>query len=300
MPAWYDEVAITSCGPAGCSLADARSSVHSEGVSRSLSPLSSARAYAGTNVLAEFTCIQLRYTPVVGQRALGKPFKLATLARSTGTTITPARHTGWQQVPAVAADANRRSGMVVWELKPTEFGGLLKGSLALEAWPLSILTALPLKFDCGGVGRICVCIGRIIALVAVAVYRLHRITSFREEVLATAACRNLQQARNCMLREILAGIAARFITVADKPPARPHSRQLLAFHPEKLRSNVNPKTAIASRWNRTRDGSNWGNGWPFGIRLMRQQEYLRLLRLPLCVPSAAGAPVTAVGTVWRS
>lgn len=234
---------------------------------------------------------------MVGQRALGKRFKLATLARSIGTNITPTRRTGWQQVRAVATDANRRSGL--WGLRPTEFGELLKGSLALEARPLSILTPLPLKFDCGGVGRICACIGRIIALVAVAVYRLHRITSFREEILATAACRNLQQARNCMIREILARIAARFITVADRSPAPPPSRRLLAFHPEKLRSNANPKTAIASRWNRTRDGSNWGNVWPFGIRLMRQQEYLRL-RLPLCVSSAAGAPETAVATVWRS
>lgn len=57
---------------------------------------------------------------------------------------------------------------------------------------------------------------------------------------------------------------------------------------------------MTGRWNRTPEGSYWGDVWPVGNRLRQRQEYLRLLWTPLCVSSAVGSPDTAGATVWRS
>lgn len=110
---------------------------------------SSARAYTCANILAEFSCIQLRYTFIVGQRAPENRLTLATLARRIGTNITPARLALSQLVPANAANANRRLVTILRLPKPAELGELLKWRLALYL-PFAIATSLHPMSDCSG------------------------------------------------------------------------------------------------------------------------------------------------------
>lgn len=293
-----------------------------EGISGSLRPTSSARVFARMSILAEQNYTRLRYTIIVGQLAPGKRFKLAKMVQRIGTNITPVRHALWQFAPANAAHANRRSRMVVRVPKPTEFGELLKGRLALDL-PFSIATPLHLMSDFSGfkrlpevwafrlailelgqpsllgmhVGRIWSCFGPITTLRAAAIDRLRCITSFREAIIGTVACHKIKQPRNCMFQEISAGMASAFNTVADEQSRAPHRRRLLISYPENLRNTVNPETAMASRWNRTRDGSNLGDVWLLGNISRRREEYFRLMRTPLCASSAVASPDTAVATV---
>lgn len=118
--------------------------------------------------------------------------------------------------------------------------------------------------------------------------------------IATVGCRSLKQARNCMFHELSAGMTSAFTafsTVADEQSTPPHWRWFLGSHPKDLRPTDKPETAMGSRWNRTRDGSNWGNVLPFGNRLRQRQHYCRLRCAPLCVSCTVGSPDTAVAAV---
>lgn len=293
-----------------------------KGIFGPLRPTSSTRTHASTNILAKFTYTQLRHVPIVGQRAPGKRSKLATLARRIGTNITPPRHALSQLVPANAANANRRSVLVVRLPRPAELGERPKGRLALVL-PFSVATTLHLMSDCRGfkglpevrafraailelgprslrnlhVGRIWSCIGPIIALVAATIGRLHCIASFPDRMIATIGCRNLKRARNCMLHEISEGMISAFNALADEQSTPPHSHRLLDSHLEKLRNTVNSETAMASRWSRTRDGVNWDDVWPLSDRLRQRQVYVCLMRTPPYASNAAGSSHTAVTTV---
>lgn len=291
-----------------------------EGISRSLRPTSAARAYARMKFLKERN--YTRYGAIVDQLDSGRCFRLTKVVRRIGTNTAPARHAFLQFVPGNAVNANQRSRRAVRVPKPAELGERLKERDALGV-PFSVATPLHLTFGWSGVkghpevwgfcvafleysqpsvlgmqvGRIWSCIGPIIALMAAAIDRLRYITSFREEIIATVACRKIKKPRICMFHEITAGMASTFNAVGAEQAARLRSRRLLDSHREKRRSTVNPQMAMASRWSRTRDGSSWGDVWPLGSRLRRRQECLRPLRTPLCASSAAGSPDTAVATL---
>lgn len=280
-----------------------------EGISELLRPMSSARTYARTNTLAERTYTRLRYAVSVGHLALGIRFRVTTLARRLGTGITPKGHALFQLVPADAAHANRRSGVIVRVTMPVELGELPKGRLALD-FPFSVATPLHLMSNWTGfkgppemwafrdaileldqqsllaLGRIRSCVGPIIALMAADIGRLRCIASPPERIFVTTG--RLKRARNCILHEISAGMATTFNTLADEQTTPPHARRLRSSHPEELRNTANPETAMAGPWSRTRDGF-WNDVWKLGNRLRQRQEYFRLMRTPLCVPSAVGA-----------
>lgn len=74
---------------------------------------------------------------------------------------------------------------------------------------------------------------------------------------------------------------------------------LLAMHVGRIWDRIGPIVALMP-WNRTPGASNWDDVWPLGNRLRQRQEYLRVLRAPVCVSSAVGSPDAAVATVWRS
>lgn len=280
-----------------------------EGVSELLRSTSSARTYARTNALAERTYTGMRYALSVGHLALGKHFRVPKLARCLGTGTTP---------------ANGRSGVVARTPMPMEFGELLKGRLLFEGLRFSVAALLHLAsgwtgfkglrqmwafpvaiFELGQwfllamhVGRIWDCIGPIVAVMTAAIDWRRRIASVPDRMIGTTRCRSIKRARCCMLHEIFAAMAFAFNALADEGSTPPRSRRLLGSHSEKLRSTT--ETAMPNRWNRTPGASDWGDVWPLSNRLRRRQEFLRLLRTPLCVSSAVGSPDTAVPTVLRS
>lgn len=280
------------------------------GVFKSLKPTSWARADPSKKCLAEWNYTRLRYALTIGRLAPGERFRLAKVARRTGTNITPARHARWQFATCNAAHANRRSGIVVRMLRPTEFGKVQKGRLALEGWPLSISVSLHPVSDCGGfkilpvvwvfrldipklpqwdfpalhVCRICSCIGPIIPAMAAAIGRLRCITRFLEE--AIVDCRNLIQACNYMCHELATGMTSSFRTATGEQSLPLYSCRLLSSHPERVRNTVDPETAMV-RWSRARDGVNWNDVWPLVNRLRQRQEHVCLMRAPLYASSAA-------------
>jgi hypothetical protein len=166
---------------------------------------------------------------------------------------------------------------------------------AFRAAVLELGQPIPLAMH---VGRIWDCIGPIVALMTAAIGRLRCVASYPERMIGTTRCRSLKRARCCRLHEIFAGIASPSNTVADEHARPPQPRRLLSSHSEKRRSTA--ETAMPNCWNRTPDASNWREIWPLSNRLRQRQEYLRLLRTPLCVSSAVGSPDTAIATVWRS
>lgn len=274
-------------------------------------PTCSARAYASTNTLAEFTSSQLRNALIAGQRAPGKSSKFATLA--------PARHAHSHLVPANSANTKRRSGMVVRFPKPAELHELLKRRVRFAIFDSSTTSfhvrlqriqrplgnvSMPNRYSrpwsAESPGHACwqdLVLHRADHCVyGAAVGRLRSIASPLERMIATVGCHNLKQARSCMFHKISTSMARTFNTVPDEPLAPPHSRRLLGFPPEKLRSTVNAEAAKSSRWSRTRDGSNWGDVWSLRNRLRQRRRYLRLLRMPLCASGAVASPDTTVAT----
>lgn len=255
---------------------------------------------------------------MVDQHTPGKRFKLSPLARRIGANITPACHGRWQLVAANAAHANRRLRTAVQVPKRTEFGERQKVRLAVDL-PLSVATSRHLIPDCSGVnpkvwafrvailrlgrrdlvgqhvGRIWSWIGPVIALMAAAMRRPRCIMSLPGPATAAAGRRNFNRARNCMLDETSAGMASAFNALADEQSTAPYYLRLVGSYPKKLRSTANPERASASCWNRTCDGSNWGDACPLGNRLSQVHEYLRLL--PICALSAVGLPNMPVAIV---
>lgn len=275
------------------------------------------RAYATMSTRPKFTCTQLGYALIVSQPAPGKRFKLATLARRICANITPARYALWQCVAANAAHASRRSGLVLQVPKQAEFDKRLKGRLALDL-PFSLAIPHHLIPDCSGTKGLPEVwafraatlelgqrglLGQHIPTDPV-LHRAHnwacgcchtQIALHRElsrSTIATTGRRNVKRARNRMLHETSAGMPSAFSSLADEQSTPPSWRRLLGSYPENLRTAA----ARASRSNRTRDC----DVCLLGNRLRQPQEYLRLLRTPLCVSSAVGSPDTAVATVWRS
>lgn len=280
-----------------------------EGVSELLRSTSSARTYPRTNILAERAYTGMSNALSVGHLALGKRFRVP----NTGTT--PAGHARFRLVQADAAHANGRSGVVVRVPMRMEFGENLRFSVAaplhltsgwtgfeglrqMWAFRAAILELGQWILLAMHVGRIWHRIGPIVALMTAAIGRRRRIASVPERMIGTIRCCSLKRARCCMLHEIFAAMASPFSALADDDSTPPRSRRLLGSHSEKLRSTA--ETAMPNSWNRTPDASNWGPVWPLSNRLGQWQEYLRLLRTPLCVSSAVGSPDTAVATVWRS
>lgn len=229
-----------------------------EVVSELLRSRSSARAYARTHALAERAYTRPRYG--VGHLALGRRFRVATLARRLGTGITAAGHTLFQLVPANAAHANRRSGVVVGVPMPVELGELLKGRVSLEGIRLSVASSIHLMsgrseferlpevpafraaiLECGQrsllglhIGRTWSWIGPVIGLMPpAAIGRLGCIASLLEQIIGTSRCRTLKRARNCMLHDISAGMISCFNTVVDEQSSPPHSRRMSGFPLEK-------------------------------------------------------------------
>lgn len=205
-----------------------------ENVSESLSPTSLARTFPRTNSLAEPTYTGLRYALRPSHLAFGKRLRFATLARSLGTGIMPAGHALFHLLPADAAHANGRSGVVV-RMPPIEFGELLKGRLPLERLRFSVAAPLHLMSGWTGfkgrlrqmwafraailelgqwnllamhVGRTWDCIGPIVAFVTAAIGGLRRIASVPERMIRTTRCCSLKRPRCCMLHEIFAGMAS--------------------------------------------------------------------------------------------
>lgn len=121
-----------------------------EGISELLRSTSSARTYAGANALAEHAYTRMRYALSVGHLALGKHFRVATLAQCLGIGTVSAGHARFQLVQADATHANGRSGVVVLVPMPIEFGELLDGRLPLERLRFSVAT--PLHLTSGWIG----------------------------------------------------------------------------------------------------------------------------------------------------
>lgn len=264
-----------------------------ESVSELLRSTSSARSYAKANTLAEGAYTRMRHALGVGHLALGKRFRVATLARCLATGTAPAAHALFQLLQADAAHANERSGGGIRAPMPMEFGKLLKRRLPLESLRFSVATPLHLTSGWTGfkglrkmwafraavlelgqpillaahVGQIWDCIGPIIALMTAAIGRLRCIASYPERMIGTARCRSLKRARSCGLHENFAGIASPSNTVTDEYARPPQSRRLLSSHSEKLRSTA--ETAMPNRWNRTPGASNWGPVWPLGNTIWR-------------------------------
>lgn len=256
-----------------------------EGISGPSGPTSSARAYASTDIVAEFNYVQLRCALILGLNASAKRLRPAKLVRRIGANITPVRHALSQLVPADAVQAGLRSEMVIRLLKPTKLGQLFKGRLALEL-PLSIVIPRHLISDCAGfkgfpevsaflgamlelswpsrlgmhVGRIWSCIGPIIALMTVAINRLR------------------------CLHEL---------------SGRKNRESWVPYHQTIVLSEILRirETAIASRCNGMLDGSSCDDVWLLRNRLRHRQQYLLLRRAPLCVSGAVGSPDTTVTTI---
>lgn len=174
-----------------------------EGVSELLRSTSSARTYAKSNTLAEGAYTRMRYGLSVGHLALGKRFRLATLARCLATGTAPAARALFKLLQADAAPANERSGGGIQAPMPMEFGELLKGRLPLESLRFSIARPLHLTSGWTGfkglrkmwafraavlelsqpillamhIGRIWDCIGPIITLMTAAIGRLRCIAT---------------------------------------------------------------------------------------------------------------------------
>lgn len=187
-----------------------------EGVSELLSSTSSARTCASSSTLSERAYARPRYALSVGHLVLGKRFGVATLARCLGLGIAPASHAHLQLVPAEAALASWRSGVVVPLLMPVELDKLLKGLLPLERLRFSIASPLLLMpawigfkslpemwtfraaiLELGQpvllamhVDRIWGCIGPIIALMTAAMSRPLYIVSFPERIIGAPRCRS--------------------------------------------------------------------------------------------------------------
>lgn len=293
-----------------------------EDVSKSSRPTSSARTFPKTNTLAEPTYTRLRYALRLGHLAFGRHFSLATLARSVGAGIMPAGHALFQLLPADAAHANWRSGVVLRLPMPVEPGEPLNGRLPLEGFGFSVGTPLHLMSGQSGfkglpemwalrvalfergrpcrlavhVGRIWSCIGQINAFLIVAVGKLRCIASVLERIVGTTRCRNLKRACSCILHEISAGMVSSFNTLADEQSSLPHSRRMPGCPLEKLRNTANPESSTASRRKRTRDCSN-------GDKAFLLQQFaattncFRLKRAPVSASSIVGWPDTAVATV---
>lgn len=177
-----------------------------EGVFEFVRPASWARTFAKTNSLAEPAYTRLRYALRLDHIAIGKRFRLATLARSLGTGIMPAGHALSQLLPADAAYANRRSGVVLRLPMPVEPREPWKGGSRSRG--LSIGTPLDLMSRRSGfkdlpdmwalrvallergqpcrlavhVGRIWSCSGQINALMIVAIGKLRCIASLLERI----------------------------------------------------------------------------------------------------------------------
>lgn len=239
-----------------------------EEVSESLRPTSLARPFPKANALAEPTYTRLKYALRLGQLAFGKRLRLATLARSVGTGIMPAGHALFQLLPADAAHANRRPGVVLRLPMPVEPAEPLKGRLPLEGFGLSIGTPLHLTSGQSGfkglpemwalrvallergqpcplavhVGRIWSCSAQINALMIVAIGKLRCIASFSERIAGTTRCRNLKRACNCIRHEISAGMVSGFNTLADKQSLPPYSQRMPGSPLEKLRNTANPES----------------------------------------------------------
>lgn len=89
-----------------------------EDISELLKPPSRARTYFRMNSLAERTYPRLMYALSVGQLAVARRFRVATLTRCICTAMTSAPYTLSQLVPDDAAYATRQSGMVERGQKP--------------------------------------------------------------------------------------------------------------------------------------------------------------------------------------
>jgi len=148
------------------------------------------------------------------------------------------------------------------------------------------------------VGRILLCVEPGIALMVATIIQLRWITSLIDGIITTTRCRNLKQACNCMFHEISLRMAPAFNT--DEQFTSSHPRRLLSSHREELRKTANPEIAMASRWNRTGDGSSSDDVWRLGSRKRQRQRYFLLRRAPLCVSGAVRSRHTAVATFSQS
>lgn len=212
-----------------------------KGVSELLMSTSSARTCASSSTLSERAYARTRYALSVGYLVPGKRFGVATLARCLRLGIAPASHAHLQLVPAEAALASWRSGVVVLVLMSVELDKLLKGRPPLERLRFSIASPLLLMparigfkslpemwtfraaiLELGQpvllamhVDRIWGCIRPIITLMTAAISRPFYIASFPERIIGTTRYRSLKRAHYCMFHEIFAGMASSFDSLAE-------------------------------------------------------------------------------------
>lgn len=200
---------------------------------------------------------------MVGQRAPGKHVKLARLARCIGTNIARApsslsarRSRCGGRNPAIrngrkGGEANRirrspEGRPRALHLK-SDFGGV---KILPEVWAFraAILELIRPDFLALCVGRICACIGQIIALIVLLYAGRTASRAFEKKCwrLLRAATYN-NPAPACSERSSQRSLPVSLLSPTNRPPHR--SRRLLRFHRGRLRSTVNPQMAMASQWN---------------------------------------------------